>query len=237
MSLRHLGIEISRRRKKEKTFLEDVRSFYMREDNSVIVAGIKRTKTLKKEKKRRRILKDTLKNLHAKKNCSKLSYSSFCRLKPFWIVSPVESDRDTCLCKLCQNTVLLHKEVRKYSDVEKSLEEMIKNRVCNSTQRNCMYGECPSCSGKFSRFIELASHEKSHVIWQQWQRKTDKRIICTGNESKEKQVSFTVKQNVSGNVGEISSFEEECSKYTKHIYNCRALFRYFRKRRESLQLN
>ena len=95
-----------------------------------------------------------------KKTCAKLSYASFCRLNPFWIMSPVESDRDTCLCKLCQNTELLHKEVRKYSDVENSLEEIIKNRLCDSTQRNCMYGECPSCNGKFSSFIGLASREK-----------------------------------------------------------------------------
>ena len=35
----------------------------------------------------------------------------------------------------------------------------------------------------------------------------------------------------------ISSYGEQFSKYTKHIYNCRAQFRYFRKRRESLILN
>jgi hypothetical protein len=32
-----------------------------------------------------------------------ISYSVFCRLRPFWTVAPTEKDRETCLCKICEN--------------------------------------------------------------------------------------------------------------------------------------
>lgn len=54
-----------------------VQDFYLRDDNSRLTAGIKRTVTLKKVKKQRRILKDSIKHLYMKYCCETPSYVSY----------------------------------------------------------------------------------------------------------------------------------------------------------------
>ena len=58
-------------------------------------------------KMQKRFLVDTMKNLHrkflAENNTSHISYASFCRLRPFWVVHPSLSDRDACQCRLHEN--------------------------------------------------------------------------------------------------------------------------------------
>lgn len=83
-----------------------VLQFYLRDD-SRIITGKKNTKTANKIKRQRRVLQDTLKNLHRKyesENHPKVSYATFCRLRPFWVTEPRETDRETCLCKKHEKT-------------------------------------------------------------------------------------------------------------------------------------
>lgn len=80
-----------------------VQDFYERDDVSRCTTGKKETKTEGKVKKQKRVLNDSMKNLHVKflaEHSSSISYSLFCNLRPFWVVVPKANDRDTCLCKL-----------------------------------------------------------------------------------------------------------------------------------------
>ena len=65
-----------------------VREFYVRDDNSRATSGKKETLTRNRDKKQKRLLCDTMKNLHlkfvAETPDSCISYSLFCRLRPFW---------------------------------------------------------------------------------------------------------------------------------------------------------
>jgi len=61
--------------------------------------GKKDTITRHKSKMQKRLLYDTLNNTYIK-FCAKftewkISYSMFCRLWPFWVVPPTDSDRET----------------------------------------------------------------------------------------------------------------------------------------------
>ena len=38
--------------------------------------------------------------------------STFARIKPFWIKKPRIQDRDTCLCKIHKNSLLVHKKLK-----------------------------------------------------------------------------------------------------------------------------
>lgn len=79
-----------------------VRSFLQRDDNNRIAPGKKDTITPNKVKRQKRFLNDDLRNLHAKFLSEfpnlKLSYSLFCRFRPFWVLKATEKDRQTCLC-------------------------------------------------------------------------------------------------------------------------------------------
>lgn len=76
----------------------------------------------------KRLLTDTLKNLHRKvqsENRGQVSYSLFSTLRPFWGVTPTESDRKTCLCKTHENIRFMASTLFKCGLLSsKNLEEM-----------------------------------------------------------------------------------------------------------------
>lgn len=85
---------------------KNIKSFFNRDDVSRITTGRKQTTTRNKVKMQKRFLVDAMRNLHRKflaENNVRISYSSFCRLRPFCVVHPSLSDRETCQCKLHEN--------------------------------------------------------------------------------------------------------------------------------------
>ena len=80
------------------TFVKDrIKAFLERDDNSRITTGKKDTITRNGIKQQRRVLCDTMLNLHMKYHAeyplSGVSYSLFCKLRPFYVVRPKDKDR------------------------------------------------------------------------------------------------------------------------------------------------
>ena len=93
----------NRKRSSFRNLQHTVMDFFCSDDNSSITPGKKQTLVKKKIKKQKRLLSDTMLNLH-KKFCQefphhKICLATFYKLKPFWVVKPKLSDRDSCLCK------------------------------------------------------------------------------------------------------------------------------------------
>jgi len=86
-----------------------MQDFFEREDVSRMTSGKKQTLTRAKNKQQKRFLNDTVSNLHSKflaeNSDLKISYRTFCRLKPFWVIWPKEKNRDTCQCKTHENLI------------------------------------------------------------------------------------------------------------------------------------
>ncbi|XP_048243017.1 uncharacterized protein LOC125375963 [Haliotis rufescens] len=78
-----------------------IHAFYQRSDNSHIIPGQKQTVTKNKVKKQKHLLLDSILNIYRKYKTEhpkeKISYTSFSRLRPFWIKPPTQRDRDTCM--------------------------------------------------------------------------------------------------------------------------------------------
>ncbi|KAH9631753.1 hypothetical protein HF086_008862 [Spodoptera exigua] len=87
-----------------------VEKFYEDDINSRITPGKKQYKKKHGIVKQVRYLLDSIKNLHKKflaENTNiKISYTTFTRLRPFWVSLPTD-DRDTCACLLHTNFNLL----------------------------------------------------------------------------------------------------------------------------------
>lgn len=86
---------------------DGVIKFLEEDENSRLAPGKKDCKTFKKVKKQKRYINDTMLNLHKKFVSSisySISYSLFCRYRPFYVVYQNLSDRDTCQCKIHTNT-------------------------------------------------------------------------------------------------------------------------------------
>lgn len=89
-----------------------MKCFFERDDVLRCIPGQKSTVARKKIKEQKRILLDTLEHLHMKyfyENTmfERLSCTTFSRLRPFWILPPTSVERDTCLCKTCENVKLM----------------------------------------------------------------------------------------------------------------------------------
>ena len=75
-------------------------------------ALVRKTALLEKRlKNRKRFLLGSMKNLYEKfcesTTTYKMSYSTFCKLKPFWVVAPKVTDIETCACNTHANAQFL----------------------------------------------------------------------------------------------------------------------------------
>ncbi|XP_064601012.1 uncharacterized protein LOC135467176 [Liolophura sinensis] len=220
-------------------FASRVRSFYIRDDVSRITAGKKETKTRNKQKMQKRFLCDSLKVLHMKflseSPNMKISYSLFCRLRPFWVIIPSSKDRETCLCKTHENLNLLVQKLRDLKLLQTSdLCQMADNMACDRNQKACMYGECASC---VSAQVPVAENydELQQVEYWQWVSKKTERVLKS-SEVKEQRV--TSKDKISERlVDVVNLFQKQMKQFQRHLFNIRHQFASLRQLKENLKDN
>lgn len=144
-------------------FLED-------DSNTRLCAGKRDYVTKKGDRKQKRVLLDTLRNLHKSfmKKCNiKISYSLFCRLKPFWIVQPNCDKRDTCLCVTHANvdlilTALFQAKVTSISNHQNLLHII----CCNRYNEQCLSRECVTCKNKGLEYKEFDN--SNQIVCRKW---------------------------------------------------------------------
>lgn len=85
---------------------KEMYAFFERDEKSRMTTGVRQTVTRNKKKRQKRLMLDTFTNLYSKYQSESnhvSSFTTFYRLKPFWVKYPREQDRQTCLCKTCEN--------------------------------------------------------------------------------------------------------------------------------------
>jgi len=184
----------------------NVVNFFERDDVSRIMAGKKQTVTQKKVKKQKRLLNDTLSNLYEKFRAEyeelKLSFSVFCRLKPFWVMKPSMADRETCLCKLHENTQFLAQKMKDVQAiVTDNLEQLVTEIVCDANRKECMYSECSECKDMAVKVKVSDPNLECH--WNQWKTVKEKREMKRSGKTEEKEVTMTVKGTETGSIGDM----------------------------------
>ena len=195
--------------------IKAVREFYERDDNSIATSGKKETITRKGIKKQKRIVTQTLQFLHLKYTAEnpkyKISYSEFCKLRPFWVVQSKASDRNTCLCEKCDNFSLLCERMRSLGLINTvSSHALVETIVCTSS-RKCLLGKCVDCVGKK---VDVAKPNlTNNFTWYyEWVKESKNIMLKTTN--KEKIVQEYVKRK---HVVEISVLEEKFHHQLRHV--------------------
>ncbi|CAC5358843.1 unnamed protein product [Mytilus coruscus] len=173
---------------------------------------------------------------HDNSRLTAVGNTSFCRLRPLWVVPSRDSDRDTCACKLHENIQFIVNTLIRVKVLEThSLKEIVNLSVCNSEDLDCMYGRCQKCSKK--EMIDRNSgnyDKKEEVTWFQWITKKEKRIVKT----EEKDITLTVKDEMKGALGLlVDRFSEEMEMFRIHYFNIDNQLKYFRQLKENLQQN
>jgi len=117
-------------------FLED-------DENSIMAPGKKECITRQKVQKQRRYLLGTLKTLHEKflkSGDMKMSYSTFCKFKPFWIVERKITNRETCMCVKHANFQHLLDRLNYHGVVTFKDPDQLSNLICcDSGRKECMF--------------------------------------------------------------------------------------------------
>nr|CAH7725040.1 unnamed protein product [Callosobruchus chinensis] len=167
-----------------ETFLED-------DKYSRLAAGKKEFIKWKKLKKQKRYRLDTLRNLHKKfvKTGTAISYSMFARLRPFWVVAPKVTDRDTCMCVMHSNLQLLVTAMNKAKVLKvTSYQNLLTTICCDCYNERCLERVCEGGCTKSIPLCEDIDDDIS-IKYQQWES-TQETIV----DSKSKKKRTVIKQ-------------------------------------------
>lgn len=218
---------MAQRVNKAKRYLEAnkkrqaVISFLEKDESSRLCAGKKETVTMKKCKKQRRLLNDTMETLHKKFTSQhpemKLGYSAFCKHRPFWILSPTASGRNTCLCAIHENMSLVVNRLNSLKMVDYvSPDELLKDLCCEDQKENCLERNCKSCETADIHINDFnAEEETSYEKWV-------KSKVTYTVKGKEKICIKTEKVEVKCTKIElVTIMKDSVPKYMRHIANMR----------------
>ena len=218
-------------------FQDRIVNFYTRDDNSRMAAGKRETKTENKVKRQKRLLTDSIKNLHVKflaeNPTCKVSYTLFSRLRPFWVVQPTEHDRQTCLCKLHENTQFATSKLNALHVLSTgNPDELVKLVTCNVNSKNCMYGQCDTCREPVLPFSHVDLNAKT--TWKRWVTTRENRTI----KDESKQIMITAKEETEGSVGDlIDTCKDLLVRYKKHTFNIVHQHKQYRNLRQNMKEN
>lgn len=164
-----LDVPVAKRCKIPDSYKRAVQNFFEDDSNSRMAAGKKEFITRKTVRKQKRYLLDTVFNLYKKfiTGNLKISYQTFCRLRPFWVVKPNAQNRDTCLCIVHSNidmklSALHTANILTYNNHQKLLEDL----CCDRYNVDCLARSCHACRNKNPKYKEF-DHRKviKYKMW------------------------------------------------------------------------
>ena len=213
--------------KRDRTRVDElqtsVRSFLQRDDNSRTAAGKKDSITRNKVKKQKRFLNDDLKNLHDKFLSEfpnlKLSYSLFCRFRPFWVLKATEKDRETCLCIKHENLQYQVDKLKGLGLISTTNFNALAAEVCCETEsKACMYRECVQCKDKQVEILD--GDLGKQVTWKKWASRRVEKVKRVQGEDVKYVTSLTMREDESGSVMSlVGEFQENLKKNCRHFFN------------------
>lgn len=201
-------------KKEIEKFLED-------DSSSTLCPGKKDTITFKKCKKQKRYFNDSLKNLH-KVFCSNftqfhISYSTFCKLRPFWIVQRKVFQRDTCLCMLHENMKFMVSRLKHLRIISESTSKEVLESLCCSDSldiNKCLERRCSDCKGKEIKFLDFSKEDT--VSLNKWVLKKESYVIKGKTKISQKYTRDIIKCSIEELVEEL---KHQMPKFMSHVSN------------------
>lgn len=218
--------------------LKIVQNFYENDDNSRIGAGKRECVTRNGIKKQKRYLLDTISNLYKKfksNNSVLISYQTFCRLRPFWVVTPKINERDTCLCIKHANidlklTALHCRKILRYDNHNILLE----NTCCDRYDEQCLSRECQHCVNKNPDYKEFDNTKL--ISFKKWI--AEKQDYKDPKLNKVRSITKYVKRSLAVHPRElIQELHEELNAYYNHERNILHQYKALRELKENLNDN
>ena len=217
-------------RKKIRRFLEE-------DINSSQAPGKKETVTRGKIKMQKRYLNDTLLNLYKgfieKYPDCKLSYTSFCRLRPFWVVQRKVDSRETCLCKVHENVKYRVLKLHRLKIInESNPDKVAESLVCDVTRKECAHRECRTCQMKELPNALTDERAGEQVTYYQWVNRTEEISTKTGSKTVTKTLKVLEQSTIETLLNETATLLRE--KYVKHIFNIRHQYKTMKELKDNI---
>ena len=229
--------KVKRRSKhSDEIMCQKVISFYEQDDVSRVCPGVKQAISRNRLKKQKRLLTDDLRNLHKKfvSGGDKISYSLFCRLRPFWVVPAQERDRETCLCVLHENVQYLVKAMTIAGLVScTNLDFLVTKFMCNADSEVCAYGDCSKCSRQQFNF-ERPIDDCGTVSFFQWE--STKKTYTKDGATKEVKVTSKTRKTVTESEA-VEKFFAMMGTFKRHWFTYLKQARLFRECKSKLKAN
>ncbi|CAH0407069.1 unnamed protein product [Chilo suppressalis] len=202
----------------ENNIKQDVNDFFEEDDNSRLAADKKEYIKKGRITKQKRYLSDTLINLHKKflaTHSYALGYSTFCRIRPFWIVYPKESNRNTCSCIVHINMDLLIKSLQKHKIIrETNGSLLLESLCCDIRSENCLSRRCETCSKRVINYLEFENNK--YIKYHEWGTQIVKYNV-KGEDKYSKKTTKLQLQDLPRNL--IKKLEDSLPRYLKHSLN------------------
>lgn len=208
-------------------------AFLSDDENSMMCPGKKDSK----KNVQKRLLLAPMKVLHRKYKttfASRISYTTFLRLKPFWIIQPRLAHRQTCLCAKHANFKFLVDKLHEKNLLPSKRADDVPDLVCCAGRKKlCMYRKCKNCSG--CRLLTRDEDLNNQTVnFFQWERVSETRMI----KGSEKVVKRTVKRKYEGKVSDVlHRFNKLLAGFLKHVYNIRHQYKETKEKLENLGEN
>lgn len=197
----------------------NILEFYEDDENTHITPGKKDCITRNRLKKQKRYLKDSIKNLHTKyieSGFPPVSYTTFTRLKPFWVLKPKINARDTCLCAKHANMELLMTCLKSNKIIkENSITDVLKALCCNKDNIQCLQRTCIACIKNNLNYQEF-NNEHNIVYWK-WENQSKTYSNKNGVDKSTKAIQKVTHTEKPLDV--IKQFEKTIGPFIKHCGN------------------
>lgn len=203
-------------------------NYYEDDINSRITSGKKQYIKKHGQLKQKRYLLDTIKNLHKKfleeyPNL-RLSYVTFSRLRPLWVLLPLD-DRDTCACAEHTNLNLLISALHKNKIVDiKNTQDMLDILCCDKYKLHCVARKCEHCKNKGIPYKQFENTDIEYKEWNKGKKKVGHKEINIIKKFTKKTDTRNLIQNL----------ENSLPKFLSHTVNILNQYQSMKELKESL---
>ena len=161
--------------------------------------------------------------IYAESTNKPVSYSTFCLLKPVYVGNPEFTERDTCLCKVCENARLLVRSLYNAKALSApSMDCVISYLCCPKKTEECLLRTCLDCQNNSIPFLECDLNKRVKI--EEWQTIQENR--CDSEGKVLKVVKRTVEKERFQKIGEIKDLLLKfVEKIMSHVFRFRHQFR------------
>lgn len=147
----------------------------------------------------------------------KIGLSKFCEMRPKHVRLVSDKDQIMCCCPYCENTQLMISAAPwKTSEKPKTIQELLKETVCQTENKNCMKRSCQECGDIESTLITKIDDDCDEVHTKQWE----------GGHLVQKDMSINEF---------FTYFKNQLTQLSNHIYNKRRQWKEQQNQKSSLQ--